>query len=140
MKQLNSQFGISIMLLGVLLVSALPSGAQVGGDFELSWYTIDGGGITFSIGDPFKMGGTLGQPDAFGYPAHTGGAFELTGGFWYGATTGDVNGDGCVNDADLSQVLLDFGRSGALNSDVNDDGVVNDTDLSLVLLNFGRGC
>lgn len=52
---------------------------------------------------------------------------------------GDLNSDGCVNDADLQQVLLDFGSRGS-SSDVNCDGVVNDADLAVVLLNFGRGC
>ncbi|MCS7208090.1 MAG: hypothetical protein NZ874_00785 [Fimbriimonadales bacterium] len=51
---------------------------------------------------------------------------------------GDVNGDGCVNDADLLIVLLNFGGPGR--GDVNGDGVVNDADLLIVLLNFGSGC
>ncbi|MCX7924732.1 MAG: hypothetical protein N2554_02855, partial [Fimbriimonadales bacterium] len=41
---------------------------------------------------------------------------------------GDVNGDGCVDDADLLQVLFNFGGNDAA-SDVNDDGVVDDADL-----------
>ncbi|MCS7191260.1 MAG: hypothetical protein NZ843_06635, partial [Fimbriimonadales bacterium] len=40
---------------------------------------------------------------------------------------GDVNGDGCVDDADLLQVLFNFGGNDA-GSDVNDDGVVDDAD------------
>lgn len=55
--------------------------------------------------------------------------------------TGDVNWDGCVNDQDLSAVLLKFGQrcSGCL-EDLNGDGAVNEDDLSLVLVHYGEGC
>lgn len=55
--------------------------------------------------------------------------------------TGDVNRDGCVDDADLLQVLFEFGRTGfLLAADVNGDGTVDDADLLEVLFQFGRGC
>ncbi len=53
---------------------------------------------------------------------------------------GDVNGDGCVDDADLLQVLFNFGATGNNDADVNNDGVVDDADLLIVLFNFGTGC
>ncbi len=54
---------------------------------------------------------------------------------------GDVNGDGCVGDADLLAVLFAFGQSGAgLAEDLNGDSVVDDADLLIVLFNFGNGC
>ncbi|MCS7064829.1 MAG: hypothetical protein NZL85_01000 [Fimbriimonadales bacterium] len=54
---------------------------------------------------------------------------------------GDVNGDGCVDDADLLAVLFAFGQTGqGLPEDVNSDGVVDDADLLIVLFNFGQGC
>ncbi len=54
---------------------------------------------------------------------------------------GDVNGDGCVDDADLLAVLFAFGSTGSgLPEDVNGDGVVDDADLLTVLFNFGSGC
>jgi hypothetical protein len=54
---------------------------------------------------------------------------------------GDVNGDGCVDDADLLQVLFAFGQTGSgLPEDVNGDGTVDDADLLTVLFNFGQGC
>ncbi len=54
---------------------------------------------------------------------------------------GDVNGDGCVDDADLLAVLFAFGQTGSeLPEDVNGDGTVDDADLLIVLFNFGRGC
>jgi hypothetical protein len=55
------------------------------------------------------------------------------------AVAGDVNCDRCVDDADLLQVLFNFGGNDA-NSDVNGDGVVDDADLLIVLFNFGTGC
>ncbi|CUU04802.1 hypothetical protein GBSOP10_103646 [Armatimonadetes bacterium GBS] len=53
---------------------------------------------------------------------------------------GDVNCDGCVDDADLLTVLFNFGETGRSNADLNFDGVVDDADLLTVLFNFGNGC
>ena len=54
---------------------------------------------------------------------------------------GDVNGDGCVDDADLLAVLFAFGNTGSnLPEDVTRDGTVDDADLLVVLFNFGAGC
>lgn len=54
---------------------------------------------------------------------------------------GDVNGDGCVDDLDLLEVLFTFGESGLyLPQDVNYDGQVDDADLLLVLFDFSGGC
>jgi hypothetical protein len=53
---------------------------------------------------------------------------------------GDVDGDGCVDDADLLQVLFAFGASGSNPADVNGDSLVDDADLLIVLFNFGAGC
>ncbi len=55
------------------------------------------------------------------------------------AIEGDVNCDRCVDDADLLQVLFNFGGNDAA-SDVNGDGIVDDADLLIVLFNFGSGC
>lgn len=56
------------------------------------------------------------------------------------APAGDINADGCIDDADLLAVLFSFGASGCLPEDVNGDGVVDDADLLEVLFNFGTGC
>ncbi len=55
---------------------------------------------------------------------------------------GDVNNDGCVDDADLLAILFAFGQHGEClgRVDVNCDGVVDDADLLVALFNFGTGC
>jgi hypothetical protein len=53
----------------------------------------------------------------------------------------DIDGSGCVDDADLLAVLFAFGSTGSgLDEDVNCDGTVDDADLLEVLFNFGNGC
>jgi len=54
--------------------------------------------------------------------------------------TGDIDGNGCVDDADLLRVLFVFGQTGFRPEDVNGDGIVDDADLLMVLFNFGSGC
>jgi len=66
---------VSVLLLFVVLAASTAT-AQ----YEISWYTIDGGGGR-STGGPYTLTGTIGQPDA-AYSA--GGNFELLGGFWPG--------------------------------------------------------
>ncbi|CUU35272.1 hypothetical protein DCOP10_114114 [Armatimonadetes bacterium DC] len=58
---------------------------------------------------------------------------------WVPAIPGDANGDGCTDDADLLNVLFNFGGE-HLESDLNRDGVVDDADLLEVLFQFGQGC
>ncbi|MEN3002201.1 MAG: hypothetical protein ABDI19_10240 [Armatimonadota bacterium] len=58
--------------------------------------------------------------------------------FWI---PGDVDGNGCVNNADLWRVLSAFGcQSNCGVEDLNGDGVVDDADLLQVLFNFGSEC
>jgi hypothetical protein len=58
------------------------------------------------------------------------------------AHNGDVDWNGCVDDADLLAVLFAFGVTGQNlgRVDVNCDGVIDDADLLQVLFNFGSGC
>src|SRR5574341_1286851 len=69
-----------LVLLGRLW-GVCPTHAQTGGGYDLSRNTIDSGGATFSTGGPYRLGGTIGQPDA---GTLTGGAYTLGGGFWSG--------------------------------------------------------
>lgn len=68
-------------------------------DYDLSWHSVDGGGVTFSTGGEFEVSGTIGQPDA---GVMAGGDFTLTGGFWFALAPGDCNTDGGVNLFDYS--------------------------------------
>jgi hypothetical protein len=70
---------IAWVLLGLVLVTGVVA-AQEG--YDLSWWTVDGGGHTFSSGGGYHLGGTVGQPDA-GQLAGEG--YRLGGGFWAGA-------------------------------------------------------
>jgi hypothetical protein len=81
------------VLLGIALAGTPVAlvGAQ---EYDLSWYTIDGGGVVRSTGGDFELSGTIGQPDA-GIMA--GGEFELTGGFWFQIPPTDCNEDGVVS-------------------------------------------
>jgi len=56
--------------------------------------------------------------------------------------SGDVDSNGCVDDADLLAVLFAFGNAGSNlgRVDVNCDQTVDDADLLAVLFNFGSGC
>ncbi|BCW95125.1 MAG: hypothetical protein KatS3mg018_0607 [Fimbriimonadales bacterium] len=58
------------------------------------------------------------------------------------ANDGDVDNNGCVDDADLLAVLFAFGSAGEIlgRVDTNCDGTVDDADLLTVLFNFGSGC
>jgi len=69
-------------------------------------------------------------------------AFLLDTGPRCTAHNGDVDNNGCVDDADLLQVLFSRGSTGSTlgRVDVNCDQVVDDADLLIVLFNFGTGC
>jgi hypothetical protein len=64
--------------------------------------------------------------------------WEAYGGGFTGVF-GNVNGDSIVDDADLLQVLFNFGSDDAA-TDTNGDGIVDDADLLTVLFNFGAEC
>jgi hypothetical protein len=74
----NRKSPILLALASLLLLTPLAL-AQSGDGYDLSWWTVDGGGYTFSTGGNYTLGGTIGQPDA---GSLTGGAYTLGGGFW----------------------------------------------------------
>jgi hypothetical protein len=52
-----------------------------GAGYDLSWWTVDGGGYSFNTGGGYSLGGTAGQGDA---GVLTDGDYTLGGGFWGG--------------------------------------------------------
>ncbi len=87
-----------------MLLTLLPLAVAPGQNYQIDWHSIDGGGVMFSTGGNFELGGTIGQADA---GLMTGGNFELSGGFWGGAVPqcaclGDMNSDGDRNGADIA--------------------------------------
>ncbi len=64
------------IVLTLLIVSSAV--AQTGGNYDLSWSTIDAGGGS-SSGGSYALAGTLGQPDA---SVLSGGSYTVDGGFW----------------------------------------------------------
>ena len=64
-------------------------------------------------------------------------AFTILG----GAIVGDLNGDGCVDLADLGILLADFGcTGGSCVGDLDGDGDTDLADLGILLAAFGNGC
>lgn len=69
---------VALLLTGAVL-------AQSGGGYDLTWWTVDGGGVSVSGGD-YRVAGTAGQFDAA--PPLSGGDYTLYGGFWSGGGPG----------------------------------------------------
>ncbi len=74
---LGAVLGLSLATVGVVW-------AQTGGGYDLTWWTVDGGGGTAS-GGGYTLMGTAGQPDA---GTVSGGGYTLYGGFWAGGGGG----------------------------------------------------
>jgi hypothetical protein len=68
-----------VVVGGLLLLAIVPVLAAI--TYDLSWWSVDSGGATFSTGGAYELGGTIGQPDA---GTLTGGGYTLGGGFWSG--------------------------------------------------------
>ena len=68
----------ALLLLALFVVSVV---AQTGNGYDLTWHTVDGGGVSFAAGNGYELGGTVGQPDV---GVLRGGGYELAGGLWVG--------------------------------------------------------
>ena len=82
MRQLTRRIG---MALGAVLLALgmATAQAQDGGDYRLTWRTVDGGGgCSESPSGSHVLCGTAGQPDAW---TVRGPGYVLEGGFWAGA-------------------------------------------------------
>jgi hypothetical protein len=76
---------LSAVLLCGLLVAGVAWASR--SSYDLSWWSVDGGGQTFSSGGGYTLGGTAGQPDP---GLLTGGGYALGGGFWGGGAAAAV--------------------------------------------------
>ncbi len=136
-RKTNASVRVAVLKLAAatLTVALVPS--TFAQDFDVTWYTIDGGGEMFCNGGNFELSGTIGQPDA---GTMSGGTFELTGGFWaIGVGDSppcdpcDMNCDGDINALDIEPFLdLLFGGGdpcAACSGDVNGDGSIDALDI-----------
>jgi len=74
-----------LLVVGLLLAGA--SHAQAPAQtYDLSWWTVDGGGGRSSAAGSYTLDGTAGQPDPG--PALGGGDYTVEGGFWGGRLSG----------------------------------------------------
>ncbi|MEK6677570.1 MAG: dockerin type I domain-containing protein [Planctomycetota bacterium] len=128
--------GVLTLGLGASMLVVVHAGS--GGDppSDLSWHTIDGGGVIRSMGGSFELSGTIGQPDA---GRSGGGNFTLTGGFWFEVVSSDCNQDGVVNliDYDTFEQCLTGPGGGPLPTgcncdDLDADGVITLRDFAIV--------
>lgn len=67
------------LALNVRVGYAEPSVAPRTVGYEISWYTIDGGGAQDLVGGSYMLSGTIGQNDA---GTQSGGSYTLNGGYW----------------------------------------------------------
>jgi hypothetical protein len=123
----------------VLVVLAHQAHAQA---FEVTWYTLDGGGGT-SAGGIYSLSGTIGQPDAGA--ALLGGVYSITGGYWTGVVAGDscpadFNHDGSVDFFDYDDFVVCFEDPNCPGGDFNRDGSVDFFDYDDFVVAFETGC
>jgi hypothetical protein len=91
---MKARIVIALVIAIVFVVSGLVH-AQSGG-YDLTWHTVDSGGVSFRMDDEYQLGGTIGQPDAGGL---SGGDYTLVGGFWW---------DGAVSQSFEHLIYLPF--------------------------------
>ncbi|MDH4240135.1 MAG: hypothetical protein OEW48_11280 [Phycisphaerae bacterium] len=123
MKVLNQTVLNKQSILAALLVLGLIVSSSWG-QYQISWYTVDGGGGASSGGD-FTLTGTIGQPDA-AYSA--GGNYELLGGFWPGGPLCFVDFE---HFARFAQYWLETGTGLPADLYEDEDDIVNKLDLKV---------
>ncbi len=89
---------IQLFALAVLSTAVLPAGGGQSG-YELTRWTIDGGGASPSAGDGYELRSTIGQPES---GALFGEELELYAGFWHPLSPTDCNEDGYVDLTDYT--------------------------------------
>jgi hypothetical protein len=74
-KQLLLFLYLAILLVGL----TSPVLADTAATYDLSWWTVDGGGASGLTSGAYTLSGTAGQPDAGSLSS---GDYDLAGGFW----------------------------------------------------------
>lgn len=110
----------------------IPFCAAVADEYDIDWYTVDGGGEMRSTGGNFELSGTIGQPDA-GLMA--GEPYTLSGGFWAVPPCrciSDVNNDGLRNGQDIEDFIRCMLASGSncACADIVTDGTLDLEDVA----------
>lgn len=130
-----------------LIVLDITSGVpDIANRVEITPYTGNNNDADFDVpGNLYVVNSTKEELSVWSPPGPS--TFTTTGAVNVNVTgtgvEGDASGDGCVDDGDLTSVILDYGGppSGSNgDTDVNNDGVVDDADITIVILNFGFGC
>jgi hypothetical protein len=132
------------LALAVLIVAlaAVPASAAwyTSANYAIEQDVLASGGNHMTSAS-YVLDSTLGQPSPVGLSNSA--SYALQHGFWHQEyLVGDVNGDWCVNVADLLIVRNNLGKpagSATPGSDVNGDGSVNVADLLIVRNNMGKG-
>ena len=135
------------LIIPALLACLAPAAhAQSGGQYELSWSTIDAGGAMEMTGGSFSLSGAVGQFDA---GSTNTGPYAVDAGFW--PIPFATPGEGC-SEADLAEPFgtLDFSdviafltAFGAMDpaADLAPPlGVFDFSDVIAFLTAFGAGC
>ena len=79
MKKLKLAYRRTAGLVTLALLGLVAPAAHAQ-PYDVSWWTVDGGGATSAAAGPYALGGTTGQPDAGG--PFAGGPYVLHSGFW----------------------------------------------------------
>ncbi len=78
---------MTVLVAIALLLAGSTALAQSGDGYDLTWWTVDGGGASGDAGgNGYTLDGAIGQPDA---GALTGNDYTLVGGFWHGGVALD---------------------------------------------------
>jgi hypothetical protein len=83
-KTITNNLRLYILLILLLLLSVGVAVAQ-SHNYQLSWWTVDGGGGTLTANGGIQLSGTVGQPDAGITLVSDSGNYALGGGFWHAA-------------------------------------------------------
>ena len=117
--------------------------AALGGSLDITELYTPGGADSWTI--LTAAGGITGSFDTItaGYEVSlANGDTELVLSLGGALLPGDANGDGCVDDLDLTALAVHWQQSTNLweNGDFNGDGIVDDLDLTALAVNWQQGC